>query len=95
MNPIEVINNISDFMKYFAPGYIFLTFYNLGSLSQREDKAEYLFIKCITASFCLVEFSAFLCDKIKWLQAIGTFILVLIAAIAGFLMGKILSCQMV
>ena len=48
-----IIKSIPEFMRYFAPGYIFLYCYNYAGSRKREDRTEYLIIGCIALSFVL------------------------------------------
>jgi hypothetical protein len=50
----ELMASISSFIQYFAPGYLFLSSYVFSSYSQREEKTEYLIIKCLSISFVFV-----------------------------------------
>ncbi len=53
VDPATIIDNITGFMIYFVPGYIFWTVYNFVAVRPREGTPEYLIIKSIAASFIL------------------------------------------
>lgn len=53
MDPVTIIANITGFMIYFVPGYIFWTFYNFTAIRPRESTPEYLIIKSIATSYVL------------------------------------------
>ena len=53
MGSLEIIANITGFMQYFVPGYIFWTVYNFFAIRPRESTIEYLIIKSIAFSFIL------------------------------------------
>ena len=88
----DLISEITEFMRYFAPGYLFLSAMNFAAYTKREEKIEYLFISCITLSFVLSTVCGLLTAAFS-LDTLGEqFILILIALLSGFLAGR-LSCS--
>lgn len=88
MNIIEIINNITSFVQYFATGFLFFGAYNFAACLQREEQSEYFIVKGITASFminsvvtCLFEYF----DKdSRWYYIV----LIIVAGILGLLLGR-------
>lgn len=48
---MDIIANITGFITYFAPGYIFLSGFNYAACLQRETQKVYLIIKSISISY--------------------------------------------
>lgn len=48
---MDIIANITGFITYFAPGYIFICCFNYAACVQREAEKEYLIIKSISISY--------------------------------------------
>ena len=48
---MDIIANITGFVTYFAPGYIFFSCFNYAACIERETEKEYLIIKCISISY--------------------------------------------
>ena len=87
---INIINNITGFITYFAPGYTFIYCYYYSSVCQRETSLKLLVLKSITISYILFVFSTFVCtflgiDNEIIIQAI-TFI---IALTGGLVAGRV------
>lgn len=55
---VELIRSITEFMRYLAPGFIFLGCMNFASCRKREERVEYLIISSIALSFVISTFSS-------------------------------------
>lgn len=82
---IDIISNITGFITYFAPGFIFVNCFNYSSCLQRESEKEYLIIKSISISYLFYVLTSYMCSKFNLstltIQAI-TFIEVVILGLA-------------
>ena len=91
MDPVTIIADITGFMIYFVPGYIFWTFYNFTAVRPRESTPEYLIIKSIATSYVLnislqqVE----LATRCPCLKQYHSIILIFISVIMGALLGAL------
>lgn len=56
---VNILANITGFITYFAPGYIFLGCYNYVSCTMREIEKEYLVLKCVSISYLFYVLSSF------------------------------------
>lgn len=57
---VELIKSIIEFMRYFAPGFIFLGCMNFASCKKREERVEYLIISSIAISFIISTISGYI-----------------------------------
>ena len=55
----ELLKSIGEFMRFFAPGFIFLECMNFAGSRRREERIEYLVISCIALSFIISTISDF------------------------------------
>lgn len=62
---IDLIANITSFITYFIPGYIFISCFNYTSCLPRESEMEYLFIKSISFSYIFYVATSFLGRKMN------------------------------
>lgn len=86
---MDIIANITGFITYFAPGYIFLSCYNYAACLQREAEKEYLIMKSISISYLFYVLTNFVGNKLSLsilaIQA-ATFIEVVLL---GLLLGRL------
>nr|WP_295274942.1 hypothetical protein [uncultured Blautia sp.] len=87
MKIMDVINDISNFIQYFAAGYLFFCTYNYIGCLQREEHTEYLIVKGITASFILNSFVTFIVNKVGKGQEYYYLVLIFTACISGIVLG--------
>ena len=59
---MDIIANITGFITYFAPGYIFLSCFNYTACLQREAEKEYLIMKSISLSYFFYVITSFVGD---------------------------------
>lgn len=90
---MDIISNITAFITYFAPGYIFISCFNYAACLQRETEKEYLIMKSISISYLF-------CVLINWigtllkLNTIVIQVFIFIAVIlSGLLLGRIHRSQ--
>lgn len=62
---LDVIANITGFMTYFAPGYLFISEYNYAACLERETEKEYLIIKSISISYLLYTMASYIGTKLN------------------------------
>lgn len=100
---LKLISQISAFMRFFVPGYIFISCFNFTACLEKEEKIEYLLVKSIAFSYiistvldainkidltkCVFKFKP-LNGIIEWIQINGIMFLLISAIILGFLIGK-------
>lgn len=91
MDPVTIIADITSFMIYFVPGYIFWTFYNFTAVRPRESTPEYLIIKSIATSYVLnVSLQQLeLITNSPYLKLYHSIILIFISVITGALWGAL------
>lgn len=89
MDPVTIIDDITSFMIYFVPGYIFWTVYNFLAIRPRESSSEYLIIKSIAASYILNTFfqQVELLLERFCIQKYHTIIVIIASIIGGALCG--------
>lgn len=89
----DLIGSVTEFMRFFAPGFIFISCLDFTICAKREDKIEYLVITCITISFILSTVTDLIMTISPTLNA--QVCLVLLPAIAGVLVGKLRKAKWV
>lgn len=86
---MDIIANITGFITYFAPGYIFLSCFNYTACFQREKEKEYLIMKSISISYLFYVLVSFIgdvfCLSILAIQ-MATFIA---ASLLGLVFGRV------
>lgn len=86
---IDIVSNITGFITYFAPGFIFVNCFYYASCLQRETEKDYLIIKSISISYLFYVLTSYMFSRfnlsILTIQAI-TFIEVVIL---GLMFGRI------
>lgn len=90
MNEIvmDIINNVTGFISYFAPGYIFLGCYCYASCKEREEQTEYLVIKCISISYVLLIVSQMIGRFRNWTTLGVQGLSFSLAILTGFILGR-------
>ena len=87
-NVIDLINNISSFIQYFATGYLFFSAYNFSGCLFREKEKEYFFVKSITASFIIYAIATVIFSKTKWDQEYYFVTLIIFSCVIGLILGR-------
>ncbi len=85
---LDVITNITGFMTYFAPGYIFISGFSYAACLERETEKEYLIIKSISISYLLYTVASYIGTKVNvevLLIQVMTFIF---AILLGLIFGR-------
>ena len=100
----ELIRSITEFMQYFAPGFIFLGCKNYASCKKREEKTEYLVASSIAISFAITTVSSFFTRLVSynyekvylfsdiWIT-VRSFIAIALAIISGLAMGRFIRTR--
>ena len=86
---INVIANITGFITYFAPGYIFCSCYSYASCTQRETEKEYLILKCVSISYLFYVLTSYVGSKYNYDNLIIQAITFFSALFFGFLFGRL------
>lgn len=89
MHIVEIINEITDFVRYVAVGFIFFGTYDFAGLLEREENKEYLIFKTITASFVINEIINFVIISAKVNKKYYYLIIIIASAILGIVLGKV------
>lgn len=88
MNIIEIINDITNFVQYFATGFLFFGAYNFAACLQREEKSEYFIVKGITASFMINSLVSYLFQYFGKGSQYYYVALIVVAGVLGLLFGR-------
>ncbi len=85
---LDIIANITGFMTYFAPGYLFMSGYNYAACLERETEKEYLIIKSISISYLLYTMASYIGVKLN-IEALLIQVITFISAILfGLILGR-------
>ena len=85
---LDIIANITGFMTYFAPGYLFMSGYNYAACLERETEKEYLIIKSISISYLLYTMASYIGVKLN-IEALLIQVITFISAILfGLMFGR-------
>lgn len=86
---MDIITNITGFITYFAPGYIFISGFNYAACLERETEKEYLIIKSISISYLFYTLSSYVGTKYN-LEVLLIQVITFIGAILlGLILGRI------
>lgn len=86
---LDIIANITGFMTYFAPGYIFISGFNYAACLERETEKEYLIIKSISISYLLYTMASYIGNKFNVDVLLIQFITFVCAILLGVILGRI------
>ena len=86
---LDVIANITGFMTYFAPGYIFISGFNYAACLERETEKEYLIIKSISISYLLYTVASYIGDKLNVEILLIQVLTFIFAILLGLIFGRI------
>jgi len=87
---MDIITNITGFITYFAPGYIFISCFNYGACLQRETEKEYLIIKSISISYLFYVLISYIANNIFSLDIIETQVATFISVVLlGLMLGRV------
>lgn len=84
---VDIIKNVTGFISYFAPGYIFLSCYCYASCLEREAQTEYLVIKCISISYIVLTVSQIIGRALNFANLGVQTISFILAMLVGFALG--------
>ena len=87
----DLIAKITEFMRYFAPGYLFLSAINFSACIKREEKLEYLLISCITLSFVLSTISGVIVQRLSINAQNEQLLLIVLSVFSGLTVGRVRS----
>lgn len=86
---MDIIANITGFVTYFAPGYIFISGFNYAACLERETEKEYLIIKSISISYLFYTVASYVGSKYN-LEVLLIQVITFIGAIfLGLIFGRI------
>lgn len=85
---LDVITNITGFMTYFAPGYIFISGFNYAACLERETEKEYLIIKSISISYLLYTVVNYIGTKLNIEVLLIQVITFICAILLGLMLGR-------
>lgn len=86
---MDIIANITGFITYFAPGYIFISGFNYAACLERETEKEYLIIKSISISYLFYTLTSYVGTKYN-LEVLLIQVITFIGAILlGLIFGRI------
>lgn len=86
---IDIIANITGFITYFAPGYIFISGFNYTACIERETEKEYLIIKSIAVSYFFYTLTSYVGTKYNLEVLLIQVITFLSAILFGLILGRI------
>ena len=86
---VNILANITGFITYFAPGYIFISCYTYSSCSQRETEKEYLVLKCVSLSYLLYVTSGYFGEFYHIENSLIQVITFISAILLGLLFGRL------
>lgn len=89
MNLAEIIKDISGFVRFFAPGFLFSSCLHFMDYTPREEKTEYLIAISVTLSFVLVTITELFSPYIP--SNLSDIVLIIISIVLGFIVGRIRS----
>jgi len=87
---IEIINNVTSFITYFVPGYIFISCFNFISCKNRDSDIKYLVIKSISISYVIHFIVNTLGTNYGWSPIIIQITTFAVALILGFVSGRVI-----
>lgn len=94
-NVIDVINNLSSFIQYFATGFLFFSAYSFAGCLQREMSEIYFIVKSITASFVIDSIVGTVFNITGLDNQYYFFALVIVSGVSGLLLGRARSFTVV
>lgn len=87
---MDIIANITGFITYFAPGYIFISCFNYAACLQRETEKEYLIIKSISVSYLFYVLISYIANNIFSLDIVETQVTTFISVVlSGLILGRV------
>lgn len=88
MNILKIITHITEFIQYFATGFLFFGSYSFAASLPREKQSEYFIVKGITASFVINVIDCWAFDAFKISSQYFQMTLVISAIIFGLFLGR-------
>lgn len=86
---MDIIANITGFITYFAPGYIFISGFNYAACLERETEKEYLIIKSISISYFFYTLTSYVGTKYNFEVLLIQVITFIDAILLGLIFGRI------
>lgn len=86
---MDIIANITGFITYFAPGYIFISGFNYAACLERETEKEYLIIKSISISYFFYTLTSYVGSKYNLEVLLIQVITFIGAMLLGLIFGRI------
>ncbi len=95
MNEIimDIISNITGFITYFVPGYIFISCFNYAACVQREEEKEYLIIKSISISYLFYILTSYVGNLLHLNTLTIQVIIFIEVTLIGLILGRIHRTQ--
>lgn len=87
MDIIQIINNLTSFIQYFAVGFLFFGTYTFSACLQREEQSEYFIVKSVTVSFIINAIVIYIFEKFNINHKYFQLVLILVAGILGLILG--------
>ena len=82
---MDIIANITGFITYFVPGYIFISCFNYTACLQRETEQEYLIMKSISISYIIYVLTSY----VGTVFSINIFVIQMATFIVAILLGLV------
>ena len=89
MNILKIITHITEFIQYFATGFLFFAAYSFAASLPREEQSEYFIVKGITASFVINAIDCWAFDTFKISSQYFQMTLMISAIILGLFLGRV------
>ena len=86
---MDIIANITVFITYFAPGYIFISGYNYAACLERETEKEYLIIRSISISYLFYTLTSYVGTKYNLEVLLIQVITFINSIVLGLIFGRI------
>ena len=86
---MDIIANITGFITYFAPGYIFISGYNYAACLERETEKEYLIIRSISISYLFYTLTSYVGTKYNLEVLLIQVITFINSIVLGLIFGRI------
>lgn len=86
---MEIISNITGFITYFVPGYIYISCFNYTACRSREPEIKYLIIKSIAISYLFYVIISSIGNYFNIELLVVQLITFIFASIVGLILGRL------
>lgn len=86
---MEILSNITGFITYFVPGYIYISCFNYTACRNRESEIKYLIIKSIAISYLFYVIISLIGNYFNLELFVVQLITFIFASVVGLIFGRI------